>query len=241
MIHGRKMVLVPHENADQMNVDIPQAPAPVASFSEMDKEMEKILKDSKIGDYEKWIRYEQVLQKYINQLNKNKRDLKMACREQSEDEQDEDDVESKADNNEQQKIPKANDLLVGFRSKTQEGKAKVLYGILDKCRDIKWDADGTTTINGAKVGNLTNLIRQSVTAKPKNSPEGWLEFKEILKKIKLPVEFINNSELKAYLKKEPQEESITPKQQAKRKATDGKPAAKKAKGAGRQSNWLNFP
>jgi hypothetical protein len=86
MIHGTKMILVPQELAKALHGDLPQAPAPVGSYSAMDSEMSAILKTKTDDDYTKWQQYNNVLQRYMAKMERTKNSLSITI--ESDDEAD---------------------------------------------------------------------------------------------------------------------------------------------------------
>ena len=63
MQHARKMVLIAPEALDKLK----STPAPlVNSLETIDTEMSVLLNNKKLNDHDKWILYEQILQKYTS-------------------------------------------------------------------------------------------------------------------------------------------------------------------------------
>ncbi|XP_065348659.1 uncharacterized protein LOC135945133 [Cloeon dipterum] len=75
------MILVPENGA----VDVARAPAPVNDFSELDRDMEKILNDKHLSDFIKWKRYEATLDRYMMMIRRTKRKTELKNREESDD------------------------------------------------------------------------------------------------------------------------------------------------------------
>jgi hypothetical protein len=91
MIHGTKMILVPQELAKALNGDLPTAPAPVGSYSAMDKEMSNILKSKNVDDFTKWKQYSNVLQRYMAKAERTKHSLTVNIEDDDDDDYDDDD------------------------------------------------------------------------------------------------------------------------------------------------------
>lgn len=200
MIHGTKMLLVPQESAEILPSEVPAGPAPVGSFSKMDQEMSNILKNSKLNDRDKLTLYEQVLQRYMNRLNKIKTSDKIIRRESAEE-----DIEEISD--EDTDNPSSEGLLSklakSLKSNAQRAKAQVLFSLLKRSEEISWNESGELTINNVKKGNVEEILNYCMRQTPKGkSPDGYAEFKVLLKKLKVPSIYVNNFSLKNYLKKQ---------------------------------------
>jgi hypothetical protein len=209
MLHGQKMVLIPQDAIKQLKEDVPKAPAHVGSFSKMDSDMESILRDSTLGDFDKWVQYDMVLQRYMSKLNRQNRDLKFHIIDEFENDHLEP-VHKKPDEVENVKIKveeaplKLEDYSQKFEpdygSTAKNVKALMLYNILKKSANVEISDDGNLSVYGQHIGSIKSLIDSSVAYSVPIKPTGWSDFQAFLKKIGLPVGYVNNKELKNYLK-----------------------------------------
>jgi hypothetical protein len=184
MIHGKKMVLVPHESVEQVQKDIPQAPAPVGSYSKMDIDMKNILADKNLSEFEKYAQYEDVLHRYMSILNRQKKDVAIYLQD---DEPDEDLKQEKP---------------LQTRQEFTDVKSNVLIGLIERAADtlIK---DGTLMVKGEEYGPVADLVNGAMKNKIKVKPEGWDKFSSFLKNLNIPVSFVGNKDLKQYIKQKP--------------------------------------
>jgi hypothetical protein len=184
MIHGKKMVLVPHESVEQVQKDIPQAPAPVGSYSKMDIDMKNILADKNLSEFEKYAQYEDVLHRYMSILNRQKKDVAIYLQD---DEPDEDLKQEKP---------------LQTRQEFTDVKSNVLIGLIERAADtlIK---DGTLMVKGEEYGPVADLVNGAMKNKIKVKPEGWDKFSSFLKNLNIPASFVGNKDLKQYIKQKP--------------------------------------
>lgn len=190
------MVLVPFESEDS----VPKAPVSVGDFSLMDRDMDEILKNKTLSEDDKWIKYNQILQRYMSKLQRTKRDISEAFQ-YSDDEDDESVLSkiSKPDNTPQP--PNMNELLDRVhQTKAQRKRSEKLYHLLSKCSNISWNTQGETKIGTKKAGNIEELIYQCMTSNPRSNIDGWNGFTEFLKSVNIPISYVNNIELKNFLR-----------------------------------------
>jgi hypothetical protein len=192
MINGKKMILVPHESVAQLQSELPKPPAPVGSFSQMDADMEKILADKNLHEFDKYIQYESVLQRYMSKLSRQKKDVAVFL-----DAENEEETPPKV----AQQPPPLKEEKYKFEAKNIKGP--MLFSVLSKTSGVDISANGDFKLKGKVLGNVDNLIDGALRNK-KGKPEGWNEFTKILKNINIPLSFVNNIELKNYIKDKPQ-------------------------------------
>jgi hypothetical protein len=194
MINGKKMILVPHESVAQLQSDLPKPPAPVGSFSKMDADMEKILADKHLNEFDKYMQYESVLQRYMSKLSRQKKDVSVFLN--AEEEETPPKVAQPPP-----PPPPLKEEKYKFEAKNMKGP--MLFSVLSKTAGVDITADGDLKLKGKVLGNVDNLIDGALRNK-KGKPEGWTEFTKILKNINIPLSFVNNIELKNYIKDKPQ-------------------------------------
>jgi hypothetical protein len=186
----KKMILVPHESVAQLQSELPKPPAPVGSFSKMDTDMERILADKHLNEFDKYMQYESVLQRYMSKLSRQKKDVAVFL-----------------DAEEEETPPKiAPPTPVKEEKYTYDSKnikGPLLFAVLSKTAGVDISADGDLKLKGKVLGNVDSLIDGALRNK-QYKPEGWDDFSKILKNINLPLSFVNNIELKNYIKDKPQ-------------------------------------
>ena len=186
------MILVPHESVAQLQSDLPKPPAPVGSFSKMDADMEKILADKHLNEFDKYMQYESVLQRYMSKLSRQKKDVSVFLNAEEEE------TPPKVAH---PPPPPLKEEKYKFEAKNIKGP--MLFSVLSKTAGVDISADGDLKLKGKVLGNVDNLIDGALRNK-KGKPEGWTEFTKILKNINIPLSFVNNIELKNYIKDKPQ-------------------------------------
>jgi hypothetical protein len=214
MLHGKKMMLVPHETLEQVQTEYPSAPMPAGSYSKMDADMVKILNDKSLSDFDKWTQYDSVLQRYMSKLSRQKRDVLLTIKEDEEDMQpvkqqskqqlkDENiqGVDKKADNH---------NFVADFASNIKNVKALLLYNILKKSAQVLISPDGQLFIESNNVGTVADLITATQKPKLETKPEGWGVFCTYLKNINLPSSYVANNDLKRYLKSKATDKFVIP-------------------------------
>jgi hypothetical protein len=231
MIHGKKMVLVPFEsyNAEDQT---PKAPAPVGDFSLMDEEMNSILKNKHLNEDDKWIKYNQILQRYMTKLQRGKRDISVALQDSDDDSENDEEISSLkiADTVATPQKPDMVDLLNRVRqTRAQRTRAERMYNLLDKCSNIKWNTVGETIIGNKNVGNIGELIQNCLVKNPKVPLEGWKGFTGFLKSVNVPISYVTNVELKDLLRGEKTKTGVSSRLKAKRARTNA------------VQNWVPYP
>jgi len=196
MIHGKKMILVPHESVEQIKSETPQAPMPVGSYGKMDLEMEQILGDKNISEFDKWILYDQVLQRYMSKLGRQRKDVSLVIN---------DDIEASdevpiLETPVKVEVVKESKFEPAFNTDNKNIKALMLYNILKKSAGVEMPEDGTIIINDKNLGSLYSLIDATMKNKITSLPKGWAEYQQFLKHINMPLSYVNNTELKKYIK-----------------------------------------
>jgi hypothetical protein len=195
MLHGKKMILVPHETLEQVHTELPKAPAPVGSYSKMDSDMEAILNSKDLSDYDKWVKYDSVLQRYMSKLGRQKRDVALTFDGDLDKEEEITPVEPPLEIESKPFEPE-------FKSNTKNIKAMILYNLLRKAGGASVTSEGLLSLNGEDVGSLKELLSATLS-KGKASPVGWDKYKQFLKKLNVPKSYIVNEDLKRYLKGKP--------------------------------------
>ncbi|KAJ3667004.1 hypothetical protein Zmor_002415 [Zophobas morio] len=165
------------------------------TLSRMDQEMHSVLNLKNMNDAEKWTMYNQILQRYLNILNHNRKPLEVPI------------MESQTKNVPSQLPVAANadgesveftDILstIPKQSKT---KASTL---LQKLKDagVTWDSRGVVNTGSKHISgsNIIDLIND-IVRNTKTEPIGWPEFADVLRDLNIPRILIVNQKRLAYI------------------------------------------
>lgn len=207
------MVLVPQELAQAINGDLPQPPAPVGSYSAMDREMSSILKSTNVDDLTKWKQYSNVLERYMAKLERTKNAF--TFHEEYAEEED-DGVGDGTDVSAQQppspkkakvssskklrassqvtprtKVdpngsvdPIPPEILKGLVTAKDKSCAQKLYKTLGVLDGVSVTKTGLLKIKRKNIGPWAPLIRYKVKGESGIPPGGWNEFSELLEDLK---------------------------------------------------------
>jgi hypothetical protein len=202
MIHGRKMMLMSPEEAEQARTR-PQEPPqshsqalalePVDSILTLDTEMQRILSLPIKSDFEKWSLYKQVLQKFVNKLREKRA---------SEDKIEPQEVQS-ADTLEQptrEEVPRQVDANAGYNRiladsfvrETDKTKARVLINILKRAEGVKWDETGRLSVRDHLLKSSLHQLVHSTLRPSRARPHGWDEFQALLTKLNVPATYLKS-------------------------------------------------
>lgn len=179
MEHAKKMVLVDPSLLEKMSQFQKNAPDPISRF---DQEMQLIL-NKRNDDREKWLLYNQILQKYLNVLNHTRRPVELPMIEDS--------VKQKKE------IVDSDDgfqNIVSVLPKSCSSKALLL---LHKLKDggVTWSDNGVVSFEGRSIedSNIIDLVYDLVrSSRSTTEPKGWEEFVNVLKQVNVPRVLIAN-------------------------------------------------
>lgn len=198
MMHARKIVLHAPEKDESPEVpappptSLPEAPVPSSSYARMDNDMKAILEDQKIPEFDKWILYQQVLERYLTKLKNHKISEKHRTFA----------AEILHDRTEGAPDVSASlDALKEYTVGASAIKARLLYGLLEKAACISWDGAGRVSIMGTSSGGtikdyLDACMKRRINAKP----HGWDLFVGALRSLKIPHTYVTNMQLQEALK-----------------------------------------
>lgn len=172
------MVLVPHDFVSKMSHQR-QEPS-----GDLDIEMKRLMDTSQLDDRNKWMQYQQVLQRYLRLKDQERQPLKLTME------------ESRGDTN-----STLMDEIVESVPAMFKRKARLLLQRLVDSEDITWDRRGEVTIKGKTItgSNITDLVGDVVRARKTTNPLGWQEFALLLKSMNVPYEFIGNPRRIVYM------------------------------------------
>lgn len=197
MEHAKKLVLVPEERTKQFELE---------RLTELDRQMQNILKKNNLNDMEKAVLYQQVLQKYVKFPFLH--EVKQSPDEQLIENSTESQVQ-KSDNTEEElnskmkADPAQSDNIVEeiIHSAPSRSKA-VAKGILDFMSkpgsSVVWTPDKELVINGKIIHNtnIVDLVNHLIRNK-KIKPQGLDKFYSALMSNNLSPSFVKNRFLKS--------------------------------------------
>lgn len=201
-MHAKKIVVAdPLEAAAEVmagseaNDPLPEAPASSSSYARMDNEMREILQNTKLSEFDKWILYQQVLERYLRKLQSHKNTKASVAKAQVVFNKDSEGPQKNNNNFD------SLDALKEFTIGSAAIKSRLLYGILEKSSCISWDVTGRVSIMGTPSGAaIKDYIEASMKRSMKTKPQGWDLFVAALRSLKIPSGYVNNLELQDVLK-----------------------------------------
>lgn len=201
MNYTKKMVLLTPEEAASLRTQPPEPSAPAGSLNALDTEMKQILEESGQTDQDKWLRYKQVLLKFMTKLRERSAPMDIM----------DDDFGEPSDEREESReasrrsVDSYNaDVLDTYRSEKVRKKARVLLSLLRRNQDISWDGDGIVTIDGVTNSSpLHALLSAALSNNKSNRPPGWSDFQEILLRMSIPEDYVGGLIKAKRIKKKP--------------------------------------
>lgn len=201
-MHAKKVVVAdPLEGGaevvagSEVNDPIPEAPASSSSYARMDNEMSEILQNTKLSEFDKWILYQQVLERYLRKLQSHKNSKTAVARAQAFFNKETEGSQKNKNNFD------SLDALKEFTIGSAAIKSRLFYGILEKSSCISWDATGRVSIMGTPSGaSIKDYIEASMKRSIKTKPQGWDLFVAALRSLKIPSGYVNNLQLQDVLK-----------------------------------------
>jgi len=193
MNYTKKMILVTPEEAATLRDELPQPSAPAGSLNAMDIEMKSILDEQGSTDQDKWLKYRQVLLKFMTKLReKNAQAVDIIDMEPiSESEQLENSGPAVRERALYDLDTYNSDVLATFRTDRLKKKARVLMSLLRRNQDISWDGRGAVTIGGSPNPTpLHALVSAAVSSSKRNKPRGWAGFHGLLVRMGVPADYI---------------------------------------------------
>ena len=214
MEHARKMVLIPHENIQEI-LGRQQAPmktvqTPGTALTRLDSELSEILNSNVYAnEREKWIAYNQVLQRHLRLVEHEKSlTARMSQNKTNGEEEGEKEEEGVSEEMQAQSAVLAdgiksrlNDtLIIDTVPKKFREKVKLLLRNMHRNASpgkIVWDKNGVVSTDGAKIpnSNIVDLVNDAMRARKHVRPVGRGHFAKFLQQIEMPREFIGNAEL----------------------------------------------
>ena len=166
-------------------------------MGELDTDMHKILLQ-KAEDSEKWKLYQQSLLRYLHFANEPKKPLEISFPS----EENKSSEENKADDETNKNLLSQ---LVAVIPRIIQRKAVTLYNILgsEQSKDvISWNSTGLVNINGTPLpqSNIIDLISDAVRSRKTSQAVGWQEFATALKQMNVPMDLINNTHYKEFIR-----------------------------------------
>lgn len=177
-----KLYLVPEDIIRSWKGDIrsQQNNAPQQStINKIDENMQRILNDDQLDDYDKEKLYTQNLGNYVNMRDKQN--------------------VTDSINESQQSIKQWSNDTLSTIPKTMQTKAKALMKYMQMDQDISWDTKGQLVLKGQVIpkSNVIDLLHDSVRPrKTSKKPKGWKELRRHFQSRNIAQELLGNSEWK---------------------------------------------
>lgn len=193
MEFAKKLVLVEPETFDRISQRVDVRPN---TLSLLDQEMKSVLNNKNISDYEKWLLYNQTLQRYLNIVQDTRKPFSFPIIEEPKGDNGKGDsvVDSSVVNYDQE--------ILDSVPKTFRDKAALLLQKLKRSNLIRWDENGVVSINETRINNsnITDLINDAIRPRKNGSdPIGWQRFVKALGDTHIPFELIGNLKRREYL------------------------------------------
>lgn len=178
------MILVPQDFFAKVN----QVQAPKPS-SNLDSEMESLLNDNNMDEKEKWMKYQQVLQRYLHFKEQDRQPLRLSL---------------ESDIPEPPLKPELHQEIITAVPKLFRKKAELLINRLNTSNNITWNSVGEVSIKGERLvgSNITDLVSDMVRARKTSNPTGWQKFTDLVKELNVPREFIGNPRRVLYMERQ---------------------------------------
>lgn len=179
MERAKKMLLIPHDELQRIN-------SSYDSTTQLDQEMAQTLKEKKLTDEEKWIKYNQILQKYLYVTKQQRQPIQLPIN---------------TDISEQEDNVFLNELL-GTIPDRYARKGLQLFNFLKTRPDvITWSKDGVISIGGATVdgSHLVDLLNDALRERKNYNPKGWQNFAYALGRLNVPRELVGNPKRWRYI------------------------------------------
>lgn len=151
--------------------------------------------NSKIADNDKWLEYNQVLQRYLHFIGKNRQPLNIRLH----------DISSSTPSAKtftEEKVVKSEvkherlpeDEILSTVPQKYRKKADNFIRLLNKSGDLAWDTKGVVSIKGEIIpqSNIVDLLNDALRARKTSNPHGWEQFAGVIKEINVPHELIGN-------------------------------------------------
>lgn len=163
-----------------VNAETVQTPG--TPLTRLDKEMHVILNSSHADDREKWLKYREILQKYLHNLPAKSTSQQKSVSDQK---QNENPLDARVTDDEI-----LNTVPAKFKT-----KAKKLLDFARGSGNIDWNDKGVVTVNGKEIkGHITDLVNDAVRFRKTFSATGRKPFSQALRRAGLPHEFVGNNQ-----------------------------------------------
>lgn len=207
MDNAKKMILIEPEVIEKLKKDN-NSKTNVNNLSQLDEEMHKVLRNTKLDDREKWSLYLQTLQRYLYFVGKDRKPLEIPIisldepgniiKENGKSDTTADSQQTSSKVTEEK--PDCKDFysksqLLQFIPKSYQLKGELLIQFLSKNKDkIFWNDKGTIFIDNKEVykSNIVDLLGDILRPLKNSSPNGWVQFSTALKDLQVPISYIGN-------------------------------------------------
>ena len=163
-----------------INAETVQTPG--TPLTRLDKEMHGILNSDHTDDREKWLRYREILQKYLHNLPPKSTSQQKTVSDQK---QNEKPSETRVTDDEI-----LNTVPAKFKIKAQK-----LLDFARNAANIDWNDKGVVKVDGVEIkGHITDLVNDAVRFRKTFSATGRKPFSQALRRAGLPHEFVGNNQ-----------------------------------------------
>lgn len=179
------MILIPEGNAMRMETHA-TVQTPGNASSRLDSELSHILHSNSFkNESEKWLAYQDILEKYLQKKKGSSGDT-----------QSRDDVQSQIDEEEKQRQHDF-DISVMLQSvkKTYRDQAKQLANFIERSSNIQWTKSGRVVIDNVELpnSNIADLLNDAARYRVTSAvPNGRAELSVALRKAGVPRKLIGN-------------------------------------------------
>ena len=205
------MVLLPQESVLNLQSLKKTVQTPGTSLSRLDSEMSEILKSSQLeNDREKWSRYHQVLQRYLNlkEVGEETDKKRKKKNEQMDNAVDSASVAEKpkdaTEEREGEVKPRGDSFVVENVPAKFRDNASNLVKSLRLDGRVRWNPNGAISIDIMSVNgaNFIDLVNYAMRSRKVGAPKGIDQFARALQAADIPKEFIGNPKFRRDLENE---------------------------------------
>ena len=195
------MVLIPRESAEHLLNVRKSVQTPGSKLSRLDIEMSEILNSTQFdNDREKWDRYHQVLQRYLNTKEVDERTDKSKLKSwRKRGPMEPMEYDTKKIDAAEKKIKKKSEshndeFIIENIPESFKKNARLLVKALRKDGRIVWGPTGTLHIDGKamKGSNIIDLVNYASRNRKVDAPPGLTQFTGALHAASIPAEYIGN-------------------------------------------------
>lgn len=207
MNHAKKMLLIDPDTLGRIQQ---RAENPVNNtISSLDQEMERILTLKHLTDDEKWLKYKQVLARFLHFTNESRNPIAIPIVSVNSNVKENKDIQNeltgKQNISEEEEEAQVKDFIkiqtLKSVPKKSQNITELLYDTLNNSDIIKWNVLGSVSVHGEKLfgSSIIDLISDVVRNRRDSSPPGWETFAGVLAELNIPQEYILNVKRREFI------------------------------------------